>query len=256
MTSPLYPVAGFIVGLLVALTGVGGGSLMTPILILLGGVAPVTAVGTDLLLAAATKTVGTAFFGLERAVEWRIVWRLAMGSLPGAALSLFALSQVLQEPAAGRALSVLLGIVVMCGAAALFFRGAMFRWASRNTLFFSKQRRESLTVATGLLLGVLVSLTSVGAGALGMVVLVLLYRDLPASRLVATDIAHAVPLTLLAGFGHWWLGSIDWALLGSLLMGSVPGVLLGCFLATRIPDSYLRPVLATVLLFVGVRLVY
>jgi uncharacterized membrane protein YfcA len=245
MTSPLYPVAGFIVGLLVALTGVGGGSLMTPILILLGGVAPVTAVGTDLLLAAATKTVGTAFFGLERAVEWRIVWRLAMGSLPGAALSLFALSQVLQEPAAGRALSVLLGIVVMCGAAALFFRGAMFRWASRNTLFFSKQRRESLTVATGLLLG-----------ALGMVVLVLLYRDLPASRLIATDIAHAVPLTLLAGFGHWWLGSIDWALLGSLLMGSVPGVLLGCFLATRIPDSYLRPVLATVLLFVGVRLVY
>src|SRR5579875_2204969 len=240
MTLPLYPAAGFIVGLFVALTGVGGGSLMTPILILLGGVAPVTAVGTDLLLAAATKTVGTAVFGLERAVEWRIVWRLAMGSLPGAALSLFALSQVLREPAAGRALSVLLGIVVMCGAAALFFRGALFRWASRNTL----------------LLAVLVSLTSVGAGALGMVVLVLIYRDLPASRLVATDIAHAVPLTLLAGFGHWWLGSIDWALLGSLLIGSVPGVLVGCFLATRIPDGFLRPILATVLLFVGGRLVY
>ncbi|HEX5326010.1 MAG TPA: sulfite exporter TauE/SafE family protein [Acetobacteraceae bacterium] len=250
----LYSLAGLIVGLLVGLTGVGGGSLMTPLLILLFGVHPVTAVGTDLLQAASTKAVGTAVHGLNGTVEWRITARLACGSIPAAAVTILALSVGLHQVGASHAISVLLGVAVILTAVALLFRGPMLRAAAGRTGSLAPRHVARLTVLAGVVLGVLVTITSVGAGALGVVVLAFLYPSLPTARIIAADIAHAVPLTLLAGLGHWWLGTIDWALLGSLLLGSVPGVVVGSLLATRVPDMVLRPVLAAVLLLVGGRL--
>jgi uncharacterized protein len=249
----LYPLAGLLVGLLVGLTGVGGGSLMTPLLILLFGVHPVTAVGTDLLQAAATKTVGTAVHGLSRNIEWRITGLLACGSVPATALTILALS-FRTEPAASHLVSLLLGVAVILTAVALLFRSALLRFSGRSGVMLQPRRVVQLTVVTGLVLGVLVTITSVGAGALGVVALVFLYPHLPTQRIVASDIAHAVPLTLLAGVGHWWLGTIDWPLLGSLLVGSIPGIVIGSLVATRVPERVLRPVLAGVLLLAGGRL--
>jgi len=250
----LYPLAGLLVGLLVGLTGVGGGSLMTPLLILMFGVHPVTAVGTDLLQAAATKTAGTAVHGVSGTVEWRITGRLACGSVPAAALTILALSFGVHDAGAPRAISLLLGVAVILTALALLFRGPLLRATAAHSVAMSDHLVARLTVLAGIVLGVLVTITSVGAGALGVVMLAFLYPRLPTPRIVAADIAHAVPLTLLAGLGHWWLGTIDWSLLGSLLLGSVPGVVVGSLIATRVPEMVLRPVLAAVLILVGGRL--
>ncbi len=247
----LYPVAGLLVGLLVGLTGVGGGALMTPLLILMFGVHPITAVGTDLLQAAATKAAGTSVHGINGTIEWRITGRLACGSVPAAALTILALSLGLSGAGAPHVISVLLGVAVIVTAATLLFRGPLLRATAARSVATPDYVVARLTVGAGVILGVLVTITSVGAGALGVVALAFLYPRLPTPRIVAADLAHAVPLTLLAGLGHWWLGTIDWPLLGSLLLGSLPGVVIGSLLATRVPDSVLRPVLAVVLVLVG-----
>jgi len=252
----LYPLAGLLVGILIGLTGVGGGSLMTPILILLFGIAPVSAVGTDLLQAAVTKTAGTAVLGMGRTIAWRIVGRLAAGSLPASALTLFFLAPRLHAPEATRIITVLLGAAVVLTAIALLFKKALLRVTGGAAERLSRRRAAALTVAAGALLGVLVTLTSVGAGALGVVMLAFLYPRLPTSHIVGADIAHAVPLTLLAGLGHWWLGDINWHLLGALLVGSIPGVVVGSLLVTRVPERVLRPVLAVVLLVAGGKLIH
>jgi uncharacterized protein len=249
----LYPLAGLLVGLLVGLTGVGGGSLMTPLLILLFGVHPVTAVGTDLMQAAATKSVGTMVHGWSGTVEWRLTGLLACGSVPATVLTTWLLSQR-SGPGASHLVSNLLGVAVIVTALALVFRGALLRLSAMLTARATPRLAAQLTILAGLVLGVLVTLTSVGAGALGVVVLTFLYPALPASRVVATDIAHAVPLTLLAGLGHWWLGTVNWALVGSLLLGSIPGIVAGSLLATRVPEQILRPALAVVMLLAGARL--
>ena len=251
----LYSASGFGVGLLVGLTGVGGGSLMTPLLVLLFGIHPTTAVGTDLLYAAATKSVGTAMHGVKNTVEWRIVGRLAAGSIPASAATLLLLSQLgVQSHAAGRLISIVLGVALVLTAVTILFRRQILEfWASR----FGEPnpgRIPLLTVLTGAVLGALVSISSVGAGAIGVTALLLLYPRLPTVRIVGSDIAHAVPLTLLAGLGHWLLGSVDWAVLSALLTGSLPGILVGSYVATRVPDLVLRPVLATTLILVGGRL--
>jgi uncharacterized protein len=251
-----YPLAGLLVGLLIGLTGVGGGSLMTPLLILLFGIAPVSAVGTDLLQAAVTKSVGTTVLGMNRTVAWPIVWRLAAGSLPASALTTVLLVGRLQSAHAMRIVTVLLGVSVVLTAGAVLFKPALLRLAGRGPARIPPRRAAILTVATGAALGILVTLTSVGAGALGVVALTFLYPHFPTSRVVAADIAHAVPLTLLAGLGHWWLGSVDWGLLGSLLLGSIPGVIVGSLLVSRVPERVLRPVLALVLLFAGSKLIH
>jgi len=252
----LYPLAGFLVGLLIGLTGVGGGSLMTPLLILVFGIAPVSAVGTDLLQAFVTKSVGTAVHEMGRTVAWRIVVRLASGSLPASALTILFLSQRLHSAGAIRVIPVLLGISVILTAVAVLFKGALVRLTGPSVDRLSRGWAAALTVAAGVVLGVLVTLTSVGAGALGVVLLTFLYPHMPTSRVVGADIAHAVPLTLLAGIGHWWLGSVDWELLGALLVGSVPGVVAGSLLVPRVPERVLRPVLALVLLAAGSKLIH
>ncbi len=253
--QPIYSLAGFAVGLLVGLTGVGGGSLMTPILILLFGIHPAAAVGTDLLYAAATKTAGSLVHGYNRTVDWVVVRRLATGSVPATVLTIAALSFVnLNGPLARELIAGLLTIALFLTAMTLVFRERIVdRYAARIGQL-SEQRVASLTIAVGAALGVLVSISSVGAGAIGVTALILLYPKLPTARIVGSDIAHAVPLTLVAGMGHWWLGSIDLHLLVPLLLGSVPGIVLGSYTAARVPEITLRVLLAGTLVVVASKL--
>jgi uncharacterized membrane protein YfcA len=255
--QPLYSFSGFAVGLLVGLTGVGGGSLMTPILILLFGIHPASAVGTDLLYAAATKTAGSLVHGYNRTVDWRVVRRLATGSVPATALTILALSFVNLNGAMARDLiSGLLTIALFFTALTLVFRDQIVRRYSVQIGRLSGRRVAGLTIAVGAILGVLVSISSVGAGAIGVTALLLLYPQLPIARIVGSDIAHAVPLTLVAGLGHWWLGSIDLHLLIPLLLGSVPGIVLGSYVVTRVPEVALRLLLAGTLVVVATKLAF
>jgi hypothetical protein len=253
---PLYAVSGLAVGLLVGLTGVGGGSLMTPLLVLVFGIHPSTAVGTDLLYAAATKTVGTAVHGASGTVDWRIVGRLALGSVPATVLTLLVLAHFgARSGAANHVITLVLGLALIATAIVILFRRIILDCVNRYGGAPNPQRTTRFTVLLGAILGVLVSLSSVGAGAIGVTVLLVLYPSLPANRLVGSDIAHAVPLTLIAGFGHWLIGSVNLDLLASLLCGSIPGIVIGSMLATRIPDRVLRPILASSLALVGGRLI-
>ena len=255
--DPLYTLSGFVVGGIVGLTGVGGGSLMTPLLVLLFGIHPATAVGTDLLYAAITKAGGTVVHAKKGHVNWRITGLLAAGSIPASILTIWALSYLpKQSPAVTHIISVSLGVALLLTACAIIFRQKLQRYAlshaddSAHTEF-----QAPITVVTGILLGILVTISSVGAGALGVAVLFFLYPKLPALRIVGSDLAHAVPLTLIAGIGHWFIGSVDWALLGSLLLGSLPGIWLGSHASSRVPERILRPILAAMLVLVGGKLI-
>ncbi len=252
----LFSASGFAVGLLVGFTGVGGGSLMTPLLVLLFGFHPSTAVGTDLLYAGLTKSGGTLVHGLNRTVDWRIVGRLATGSLPGTIAALIVLATIDTGSArAGAIINTILGLALILTALTLVARTWLLARMAGLSERLSDRQTLVLTVLLGLFLGVMVSVTSVGAGAIGVTVLLVLYPRMPTVRIVGSDIAHAVPLTLVAGAGHWYVGSVDWALLGSLLIGSLPGIAIGSQLAPRVPDRVLRPIMAVTLLIVGARLV-
>ena len=247
--------AGVLVGLLVGLTGVGGGSLMTPLLVLLFGFHPATAVGTDLLYASATKLVGTGVHDRRGTVDWRIVRRLASGSIPAALLTLLIMAEVgARSGTANRIISVALGVTLVLTAIALFFRKGLVARLAPLVGTLEGGRLAWWTVLLGVALGLMVTLTSVGAGALGMTVLLVLYPQLPVARLVGSDIAHAVPLTLVAGLGHLALGSVDFGLLVSLLIGSVPGIIVGSLVGTRVREGVLTPILAVTLLIVGIRM--
>jgi uncharacterized membrane protein YfcA len=255
LTDWLYTTAGFCVGFLVGMTGVGGGSLMTPLLILLFGIHPATAVGTDLLYAAITKTAGTLVHGLYRTIEWRVVGRLATGSVPMAALTLLVLSRFdITGEASHQLITKVLSVTLFVTAAVLIFRRDLLAFRSARVGDWGPRRTARVTVVFGAVLGVLVSISSVGAGAIGVTALVLLYPHLPMRRLVGSDIAHAVPLTLVGGVGHWILGSTDWHLLGFLLMGSLPGIVFGSRVSIRVPDTALRLILAATLVIVGTKL--
>ena len=253
----LYSLSGFVVGALVGMTGVGGGALMTPVLILLFGIHPATAVGTDLLYASATKTVGTAVHGIGRTVEWRVVGRLATGSIPMTAITLYLLSFFGPGSAvAGTLITSVLSISLFATALVLIFRRRIVQRYAKQLAAVSTRQTRHLTIAMGMAVGVLVSISSVGAGAIGVTALILLYPKLPMARIVGSDIAHAVPLTLLAGIGHWLLGLTNLGLLTSLLAGSVPGIILGSYAAPRMPEAALRYILAGTLLIVVGRLVF
>ena len=241
--------------MLVGLTGVGGGSLMTPLLVLLFGFHPATAVGTDLLYASVTKSVGTAVHHKEQTVDWRIVGVLASGSIPAAIATLFLMSRFGATAAnSPLVLNLLLGLTLLVTSFAVFFRVAIVRWTGEHLERMDDRRVTRWTVVLGAALGVLVSITSVGAGALGTTALLILYPKLPVSRIAGSDIAHAVPLTLIAGVGHWMMGSVDLALMGALLVGSIPGIIIGSLLGSRSSDAVLRPILAVTLLIVAIRL--
>jgi len=249
-----HAVAGLLVGFMVGLTGVGGGSLMTPLLVLMFGVAPQTAVGTDLLFAAATKTVGMGIHHRRDTIDWKIMRRLATGSIPAAVLTLIALNSFVHigKNTSGIIVTVL-GILLLVTALGILFQRKLLAYGATHHPV--EQDKALLgTVALGAFLGVAVTISSVGAGAIGVTILLMLYRRLRVARIVGTDIAHAVPLTLVAGAGHWFLGSVDLVLLLNLLLGSIPGVVVGSLLSSRAPDNLLRPALAAVLTISGVRL--
>jgi len=252
MIDPLYVAAGFAVGLLVGMTGVGGGSLMTPLLILLFGVHPSTAVGTDLFYAAATKTGGSLIHGLGRSIHWPAVIRLASGSLPASVVTLLIMGQLHLDAQAQRTVvNLVLCLALLLTAVSLIFRRAIMQRYRKRLEHVDDKTTAILTVVTGAALGILVSISSVGAGAVGVTALLLLYPRLPVAAIVGSDIAHAVPLTLVAGIGHWAMGAVDWSLIGILLMGSLPGIVLGSFCALRVPEAVLRLTLATVLILVA-----
>jgi uncharacterized membrane protein YfcA len=257
MIDPLYSLSGFAVGALVGMTGVGGGSLMTPLLILLFGIHPATAVGTDLLYAAATKTGGSLVHGYLRSIDWRVVRRLASGSIPTTALTLAVLSHFnLNGDAVRSLITIVLSVALFVTAFVLVFGGTIIAAYRAQVAELDPQRTARVTVLVGALLGVLVTISSVGAGAIGVVALVLLYPQLPMARIVGSDIAHAVPLTLVAGLGHWMMGSVDWHIIASLLVGSLPGIFLGSYFAIRVPERALQLVLAATLMVVASRIAY
>ncbi|SYX89638.1 UPF0721 transmembrane protein [Pseudomonas reidholzensis] len=254
-----FTLAGLIVGFIVGMTGVGGGSLMTPILLWFG-VNPATAVGTDLLYAAITKASGVWVHGRNKNIDWKITGWLSLGSVPAAAVTLWFLSTLHTDTSALNAvIKQGLAVVLILTALALLFKSRLQSFASRHAgdhYHLSDRTLNVLTVLTGVVLGVMVTLTSIGAGALGTVALFLLYPFLVTRRLVGTEIAHAVPLTLVAGLGHAGMGNMDWSLLGYLLLGSLPGIYLGSHLTGRISDRVLRPCLAAMLLLIGYKLAF
>ncbi len=254
----MYTLSGFVVGVLVGLTGVGGGSLMTPILVLVFGFSPGAAVGTDLLYAAVTKSGGMLVHGFNRTIDWRIVGRLATGSVPATIATILYLRHIgiNGHPRHDDFISTVLGVALVLTAVAIIFRKTVLLRLAPIVESLSEGTRAALTIALGLFLGVFVSITSVGAGAIGVTVLLALYPRAPLVRVVGADIAHAVPLTLIAGLGHWYLGSINWPVLVSLLIGSLPGIAIASHLASRAPDRVLRPVMAAMLAIVGLRLAF
>jgi uncharacterized protein len=257
MIDPLYALSGFIVGMLVGMTGVGGGALMTPLLILLFGVHPATAVGTDLLYAAATKTGGSLVHGFARGIDWRVVRRLGSGSIPATLVTLAVLSHFnLNGDAARSLITFVLGITLFATAFVLVAGETITEMYRARIAKLDPRRTASATVLVGATLGVLVTVSSVGAGAIGAIALILLYPHLPMAKIVGSDIAHAVPLTLIAGLGHWIMGSVDWHTIASLLVGSLPGIFVGSYFAIRIPERGLRLVLATTLFVVAIRIAY
>jgi uncharacterized membrane protein YfcA len=253
-----FVISGFAVGLLVGMTGVGGGSLMTPLLTLMFGVSPAVAVGTDLAFASLTKGVGTFTHRLRGTVHWDIVGRLCLGALPAALLASLALQhfgtldkhigQVIRYTIAG---SVLLTVV------ALLFKRKMLAWITAHPERQLQGRALHIaTVISGVVLGTLVTISSIGAGAIGATLLVMLYPRLSAAEVAGTDIAYAVPLTAIAAVGHWWLGSINWTLLATLLVGSLPGITIGAYAARAVPERLLRGLLAITLVAVATKLIF
>ncbi len=257
MIDPFYSTSGFMVGMLVGMTGVGAGSLMTPILILLFGIHPATAVGTDLLYAAATKTGGSLVHGFSRSIDWQVVRRLASGSVPATVVSLVLLHHLnLNGDAARGLITLVLSFALLATAFVLVFGGPIVSAYRARVHELDPRRTAVITMLVGWLLGALVSISSVGAGALGVVMLVLLYPHFPMAKIVGSDIAHAVPLTLIAGLGHWMMGSVDWQIIVPLLVGSLPGIFIGSYFAVHVPERALRLVLATTLLVVASRMAY
>ncbi|MES2822325.1 MAG: sulfite exporter TauE/SafE family protein [Pseudomonadota bacterium] len=253
-----FVVAGLFVGFVVGLTGVGGGSLMTPILLAFG-VSPSNAVGTDLLYAAITKMGGIHVHHKKSNINWRITVFLACGSVPAALLTLWLLhSSGLDTETVNKVIKKSLGWAMLFTAVAIIFKQKIMDYSHRNNVWVTRMtpsQQDIATVVIGLILGAVVTLTSIGAGALGTVVLFLLYPLLPTVKLVGTEIAHAVPLTLVAGLGHASFGNVDWGLLLNLLIGSLPGIYIGSHLANRAAEKYMRPALAAMMVFAGTKLV-
>ena len=255
----MYTLSGFLVGLIIGVTGVGGGSLMTPLLVMAFGVSPATAVGTDLLYASLTKTMGGWVHGRRGTVDWKVVGLLSLGSFPAAMVTIALLKYAaLDESAMHSLVTSVLSVALLLTASALLLKGPIKKLAQRKdgTVYELHNRHlPAATVVTGVIVGMLVTISSVGAGVLGTVALLFLYPRMTAVRVVGTDIVHAVPLTAVAGLGHVALGSVDFVLLGGLLLGSFPGIYIGSHLSAKVPESVLRPLLATMLLIIGTKMV-
>jgi uncharacterized protein len=251
-------IAGLVVGFIVGMTGVGGGSLMTPILLWFG-IPPSTAVGTDLLYAAITKSGGVYVHNKKKNINWTITGWLTLGSVPAALVTLWILSNLKTDlDVLNKIIKYSLGWALLFTSIAIVFKKRLLAFSQKHAgdKFHSESKTQNfLTVAIGVMLGATVTLTSIGAGALGTVTLFFLYPLLPTPKLVGTEIAHAVPLTLVAGLGHASLGHMDFTVLGYLLAGSLPGIYIGSLLSGKVPDLFLRNAIAMMLFYVGFKLV-
>lgn len=250
-----YIIAGFVVGWLVGLTGVGGGSLMTPILMLLFSIKPAVAVGTDLLYASVTKTAGILAHGKLGNIDWKIVTRLSIGSIPASLATIVLLKNInIDSTDAISTIKFWLGVALIITSVAVLLRNKLISLLSGNSVVPEKFV-DIATVLLGIVLGSLVTMTSVGAGALGVTALIALYPRKKITTIVGTDIAHAVPLTLVAGLGHASLGTINYGLLGILLIGSIPGIYIGSHMSSKVAEHWIRIALAAILIYVGIKLV-
>lgn len=250
-----FIITGFVVGALVGLTGVGGGSLMTPILLLVFHIKPLVAVGTDLLFASITKSTGILAHRKLGNINWQIVARLAAGSVPASMITVWLLSHANVDSSQTIAsIKTWLGVALIVTSLAVLFRNRLLSIV-RHEKPASQKHVHVITVLLGILLGTLVTVTSVGAGALGLTALMLLYPKQATTTLIGTDIAHAVPLTLIAGLGHASLGTVDYGLLAYLLCGSIPGIYLGSHISARLAEHWLRIILAAILIYVGFKLI-
>ena len=251
-----YIVAGFAVGLLVGLTGVGGGSLMTPILLIFFNVKAAVAVGTDLLYASITKSVGIFAHGKLGNIDWKMVRLLAYGSLPASIITLLYLKNMdIASEGAVASIKFWLGIALLLTSISVIFRNQLAKLAKTGH-WINPKYVPALTVVLGVILGYLVTLTSVGAGALGVTALLILYPKVNITKIVGSDVAHAVPLTLIAGLGHASLGTVDYSLLGTLLIGSIPGIWIGSHLSSKVAEHWVRVLLALILVYVGQKLAF
>lgn len=252
-------VAGLFVGFVVGMTGVGGGSLMTPILLWFG-IPPTTAVGTDLLYAAFTKMGGVFVHHKKGNINWKITGWLALGSVPASLITLWILESIkVDTTTLNSVIKYSLGWALLVTSVAILFKNKILNFSKKHAsdrFHYESNTQNMLTIAIGVLLGATVTLTSIGAGALGTVTLFFLYPLLPTPKLVGTEIAHAVPLTLVAGIGHASMGNLDLALLAQLLMGSLPGIYIGSMLSGKVPDLFLRNAIALMLFMVGYKLIF
>ncbi len=254
-----YSFAGLVVGLIVGMTGIGGGALMTPILIVGFGISPAVAVSTDLLYAAVTKMGGVWPYAKKRLVNWQIVIAMLIGSIPGALLTLWWLHGIEEMEALEQLMNLTLGVSLVLTSVAVFFRNRIRNYVleldAPRLKAVGRRWRLPVTSVAGLVLGMLVTLSSVGAGALGTALLILLFPHMTMPMIVATDLVHAVVLTSIAGAGHWQLGNVDPLLLVYLLAGSLPGVYLGAQLGVRLSPKFMQPLMGALLLIIGIRFV-
>ena len=244
-----YIFAGAAVGFVIGLTGVGGGSLMTPLLILGFNVQPAIAVGTDLLYAAITKAGGVWSHHKLKNIDWSIVKNLSLGSIPGSIICITAVQYLeLSGESFEQIISMTLGFMLIVTSGVIIFKDTLLKYFKRTE---NVKPSKWIIITLGFILGVVVTLSSVGAGAIGSAILLLLYPTLKARKIVGTDIAHAVPLTAIAGLGHLNLGHIDFSLLISLLIGSIPSIYVGTMFGEKIPDKLLRYLVASILFLIG-----
>lgn len=261
MNDLYFILAGLFVGFCVGVTGVGGGSLMTPILVLLLGIDPRVAIGTDLLYASISKFCGTLVHYKKMNIVWSIVLWLAVGSIPASILTNYLVATYIGDVSQIKAvMTTILGAMLLLTGLTLIFR-------NRVEAFFAKYRKSdnenfvpSLArgklIAMGLVLGVVVTLSSVGAGAFGVMALVLIFPQLPTIRIIGSDVAHAVLLTLVAGMGHIMSGGVDFVLLGKLLIGAIPAIIVGTLISSKLPEKKLRPILGVTLFLLGVNFLW
>ncbi len=248
--------SGFGVGAIIGMTGVGGGSLMTPLLLSVFKLHPAVAIGTDLWFAAITKSAGAMSHHHSGHVDWRITGWLLAGSLPAAVGTIGLMHLTGLTKGWAGALTFSLGIALLLTAVVVFYKQAWQAVGLRLERWIPDSRKAPLTLASGVILGVLVSLSSIGAGAIGAALIMLLYPRLASHRVVGTDIAHAVPLTLVAGIGHATLGHVDWELLLALIVGSVPGIWLGAQLTRKMPERLVRTLLCLSLVTAGLKVIH
>lgn len=259
METLAYVLAGFGVGTLVGLTGVGGGSLMTPLLIFIFGIAPVTAVGTDLMFASITKATGIWHHKRRDNIRWDITGLMLTGSLPTSIVVVYYMERFKD---AGAELNLVihtgLGVALILTALSLLFKSQVQGFGRKVRVLLPNWQglRPAATIGAGVVLGILVPISSIGAGALGAAMLLFLYPSVPTRIIVGTDIAHAVPLTLVAGLGHMHMGTVDLAMLSILLVGSLPGIYLGSHLSLIVPERVIRPLLASMLILIGVKFMF